>query len=104
VDGVQPFFLTGERRMGKSSVLKQFARLLRLPLLNPSSMTCKVTGDTLPAQRPSWPPSPEVYTIWLTIKGMLIRELTYDQLREKSNAINEAVVYHHSFWSLLVFF
>jgi uncharacterized protein len=85
------FFLTGERRMGKSSVLKQLPDLLGSHYL-PIFYDLQSTGDTSSTAALLATIAEGIYSL-LTIKGMLIRELTYDQLRENQRE-NEAVVYH----------
>lgn len=91
-DGKRPtFFLSGERRMGKSSILKQLPTLLGshyLPIFYDLQRTGIVSGTAalLAAIAEG------IYEQLMT-RGMFARKLEYEQLREDQRE-NEAVVYH----------
>jgi uncharacterized protein len=85
-------FLSGERRMGKSSILKQLPYLLGTRYL-PIFYDLQSTGITSSIAALLAAIAEEVHDTLLT-RGMLIRKLTYEQLKEDMKE-NEAVVYHH---------
>ncbi len=85
------FFLTGERRMGKSSILKQLPDLLGSQYLSvfydlQSTGVASSVAALLAAIA-------EGVHDQLNTKGMLVKRLEYEQLREDQRE-NEAVAYH----------
>jgi hypothetical protein len=85
------FFLTGERRMGKSSILKQLPDLLGSHYL-PVFYDLQSTGIASSIAALLAAIAERIYELLIT-RGMLIKELSYEQLREDQRD-NEAVVYH----------
>ncbi len=85
------FFLTGERRMGKSSILKQMPNLLGSQYLS-VFYDLQSTGVASSVAALLAAIAEGVYDL-LTTKGMLIKKLEYEQLREDQRE-NEAVAYH----------
>ena len=85
------FFLTGERRMGKSSILKQLPVLLGSQYLSVFyDLQSTGVASSIAALLASI--AEGIYDL-LTTKGMRIKRLEYEQLREDQRE-NEAVVYH----------
>jgi uncharacterized protein len=85
------FFLTGERRMGKSSILKQLPDLLGSRYL-PIFFDLQSIGIASSIAALLAAIAEGIYEL-LTTRGMLIKQLTYEQLREDQRE-NDAVVYH----------
>ncbi len=85
------FFLTGERRMGKSSILKQLPNLLGSRYL-PIFYDLQSTGIASSIAALLAAIAEGIYEL-LTTRGMLVRPLSYEQLREDQRE-NDAVVYH----------
>ncbi|GHO92730.1 hypothetical protein KSF_027780 [Reticulibacter mediterranei] len=85
------FFLTGERRMGKSSILKQLPDLLGSHYL-PVFYDLQSTGIASSIAALLAAIAEGIYELLIT-RGMLIKELSYEQLKEDLRD-NEAVVYH----------
>jgi hypothetical protein len=85
------FFLSGERRMGKSSVLKQLPDLLGSQYL-PIFYDLQTTGIASSTAALLAALAEKIYDL-LTVRGLLLKKLEYDQLREDQRQ-NEAVVYH----------
>jgi len=85
------FFLTGERRMGKSSILKQLPGLLGSQYLS-VFYDLQSTGVASSIAALLAAIAEGVYDL-LTTKGILIKRLEYEQLREDQRE-NEAVAYH----------
>lgn len=85
------FFLTGERRMGKSSILKQLPDLLGSHYL-PIFYDLQSTGVASSIAALLAAIAEGIYDL-LTVKGMPLRKLEYEQLRADQRE-NEAVVYH----------
>jgi hypothetical protein len=85
------FFLTGERRMGKSSILKQLPDMLGSHYL-PVFYDLQSTGIASSIAALLAAIAEGIYELLIT-RGMLIKELSYEQLREDLRD-NEAVVYH----------
>ncbi len=85
------FFLTGERRMGKSSILKQLPALLGSHYL-PIFYDLQSTGITSSIAAFLAAIAEEVHETLLT-RGMLIRKLEYEHLRDDLRE-NESVAYH----------
>ena len=85
------FFLTGERRMGKSSILKQLPILLGSHYL-PIFYDLQSTGITSSIAALLATIAEEVHDTLLT-RGMLVQKLEYDDLRDDLRE-NEAVTYH----------
>ena len=85
------FFLTGERRMGKSSILKQLPSLLGSQYL-PVFYDLQSTGVASSTAALLATIAEGIYELLLT-KGMLVKNLDYEQLREDQRE-NEAVAYH----------
>jgi AAA ATPase domain len=85
------FFLTGERRMGKSSILKQLPVLLGSQYLS-VFYDLQSTGVASSIAAMLAAIAEGVYDL-LTTKGILIKRLEYEQLREDQRE-NEAVAYH----------
>ncbi len=85
------FFLTGERRMGKSSILKQLPNLLGSQYLS-IFYDLQSTGVASSIAALLAAIADGVYDL-LSTKGMLIKRLEYEQLREDQRE-NEAVAYH----------
>jgi hypothetical protein len=84
------FFLTGERRMGKSSILKQLPILLGSHYL-PIFYDLQSTGITSSIAALLAALAEEVHDVLLT-RGMLVHKLEYDDLRDDLRE-NEAVAY-----------
>src|SRR6266516_4279941 len=84
-------FLTGERRMGKSSILKQLPNLLGSQYLS-IFYDLQSTGVASSIAALLAAIADGVYDL-LSTKGMLIKRLEYEQLREDQRE-NEAVAYH----------
>lgn len=90
------FFLTGERRIGKSSILKQLPILLGSRYL-PIFYDLQSTGITSSIAALLATIAEEVHDTLLT-RGMLVHKLDYDDLRDDLRE-NEAVAYHRfSHW------
>jgi hypothetical protein len=85
------FFLTGERRMGKSSILKQMSILLGSRYL-PIFYDLQSTGITSSIAALLAAVAEEVHDTLLT-RGMLIHKLEYDDLKDDLRE-NEAVAYY----------
>lgn len=85
------FFLTGERRMGKSSILQQLPDLLGSRYLA-IFYDLQSTGIASSSAALFAAIAEGIYDL-LVSRGMLIRKLTYEQLKEDQRD-NEAVVYH----------
>ena len=85
------FFLTGERRMGKSSILKQLPALLGSHYL-PIFYDLQSTGITSSIAALLATVAEEVHETLLK-RGMLVRKLEYEHLRDDLRE-NEAVAYH----------
>jgi hypothetical protein len=85
------FFLTGERRMGKSSILKQLPGLLGSQYLS-VFYDLQSTGVASSIAALLAAIAEGVYDL-LGTKGMSIKRLEYEQLREDQRE-NEAVAYH----------
>ena len=85
------FFLTGERRMGKSSILKQLPALLGSHYL-PIFYDLQSTGITSSIAALLATVAEEVHEMLLK-RGMLVRKLEYEHLRDDLRE-NEAVAYH----------
>ncbi len=85
------FFLTGERRMGKSSILKQLPGLLGSQYLS-VFYDLQSTGIASGVAALLAAIAEGIYD-QLNTKGMLVKRLEYEQLREDQRE-NEAVVYH----------
>lgn len=85
------FFLTGERRMGKSSILKQLPGLLGSQYLS-VFYDLQSTGIASSIAALLAAIAEGVYNL-LGTKGMSIKRLEYEQLREDQRE-NEAVAYH----------
>ncbi len=85
------FFLTGERRMGKSSILKQLPGLLGSRYLS-VFYDLQSTGIASSVAALLAAIAEGVYD-QLSTKGMLVKRLEYEQLREDQRE-NEAVAYH----------
>ncbi|HEY5006233.1 MAG TPA: hypothetical protein VII61_23935 [Ktedonobacteraceae bacterium] len=86
------FFLTGERRMGKSSILKHLAALLGSHYL-PIFYDLQSTGITSSIAALLASVAEEVHETLLK-RGMLVRKLEYEHLRDDLRE-NESVAYHH---------
>ena len=90
------FFLTGERRIGKSSILKQLPILLGSRYL-PIFYDLQSTGITSSIAALLATIAEEVHDTLLT-RGMLVHKLDYDDLRDDLHE-NEAAAYHRfSHW------
>ncbi len=85
------FLLNGERRMGKSSTLKQLPDLLGAHYL-PISYDLQMRGMSSSAAIFLGTLAEEIYKV-VTIRGMRIKKLEYERLQTSSQQ-NEAVVYH----------
>jgi AAA ATPase domain len=85
------FFLSGERRMGKSSILKQLPDLLGSQYL-PIFYDLQMTGIASSAAALLAALAEGIYDK-LIIRGIALKPLEYEQLREDQRQ-NEAVVYH----------
>ncbi|MBV9713500.1 MAG: AAA family ATPase [Ktedonobacteraceae bacterium] len=85
------FFLTGERRMGKSSILKQLPGLLGSQYLS-VFYDLQSTGVASSVAALLAAIAEGIYE-QLSAKGMLVKRLEYEQLREDQRE-NEAVAYH----------
>ena len=85
------FFLTGERRMGKSSILKQLPGLLGSQYLS-VFYDLQSTGVASSIAALLAAIAEGVYDL-LGSKGMSVKRLEYEQLREDQRE-NEAVAYH----------
>jgi uncharacterized protein len=85
------FFLTGERRMGKSSILKQLPGLLGSQYLS-VFYDLQSTGVASSIAALLAAIAEGVYD-QLSAKGMPVKRLEYEQLREDQRE-NEAVAYH----------
>jgi uncharacterized protein len=85
------FFLTGERRMGKSSILKQLSGLLGSQYLS-VFYDLQSTGVASSVAALLAAIAEGVYD-QLSAKGMFVKRLEYEQLREDQRE-NEAVAYH----------
>lgn len=85
------FFLNGERRMGKSSILKQLPVLLGSSYL-PIFYDVQSVGMTSSAAAFLAMLAEEVYEE-MTVKGMQVKKLEYEHLQEGGKE-NEALVYH----------
>jgi hypothetical protein len=85
------FFLTGERRMGKSTILKQLPDLLGSRYL-PIFFDLQSIGIASSIAALLAAIAEGIHDL-LTTRGMLVRPLTYEQLKEDQRE-NDAVVYH----------
>ncbi len=85
------FFLSGERRMGKSSILKQLPDLLGSQYL-PVFYDLQSTGIASSTAALLAAIAEGIYDL-LMARGMLLKKLEYEQLREDQRQ-NEAVAYH----------
>lgn len=90
-DNPPTFFLTGERRMGKSSILKQLPTLLGSHYM-PIFYDLQSTGITSSIAALLATIAEEVQETLLK-RGMLVRKLEYEHLRDDLRE-NEAVAYH----------
>ena len=85
------FFLNGERRMGKSSTLKQLPNLLGAHYL-PINYDLQMRGISLSAAAFLAAVAEEIAKV-MSANGMYVKKLEYTQLREAGRE-NEAVVYY----------
>jgi uncharacterized protein len=85
------FLLNGERRMGKSSTLKQLPDLLGAHYL-PISYDLQIRGISSSAAAFLGALAEEIYRA-MSVRGMRIKRMEYERLQEASQQ-NEATVYH----------